>query len=233
MSLNFLPRKLQQRATKQTPESPNKGGPYGKEEPARTAQLFKGKRKVSSDDFSDEAILVSLRLAFSDYNLQHDNEFRELLSSVDEDECSFILSLVIRPALTSNLDIPLHRILKHNTLLLPAKTVGEAHLVRLIKSHSSDIEIRLRLSEPSTSHFDGAGGFEIRCTKWRRFLTRQWDDSFWEERTVYIVCLLSSSLKVCNHLRLQSSFRRTYLITFVRSRPSTSSWYPLPQNDRI
>jgi hypothetical protein len=186
MSLEFLPRKVQQQVNKSTSKKLGQDGVYSNEGLIRTTQVTKGKEKAPSDTITDETILISLRLAFSNYNLHNDNKLRELLSGVDVDECLLFCVLVVHPSLTEKPDISLDQILLQCNLLRTLKTIGRSRLVRLIKFHFPDIEIRLRLSEPSTSRFDDDGGFEMKSLKWTQ--TRQWDAGFWEERTVYIVC---------------------------------------------
>jgi hypothetical protein len=85
------------------------------------------------------------------------------------------------------IDIPLERIITHNSYLSSLDSVGHLQLMQLIKTHFPDIEIRLQLAEPSSSRANDQGGFEVRCLKWREALTRQWDEAYWEERTIYIV----------------------------------------------
>jgi hypothetical protein len=87
MSLNFLPRKLQQRTSKH-PTKNSIQSDSGKGDGGQLPDQFsKGKQKERSDEISDKTILTLLKLAFSDYNLNKDKEFRELLSSKEEPDC--------------------------------------------------------------------------------------------------------------------------------------------------
>jgi hypothetical protein len=105
MSLEFLPRKVHQQVNKTTSKSLRRDCVYSDEGIIRTTQITKGKQKAPSNTLTDETILITLRLAFSNYTLHNDNELREILSSSDVDECLFVSvfsEFVVHPSLTEN-----------------------------------------------------------------------------------------------------------------------------------
>jgi hypothetical protein len=88
MSFEFIPRKLQQRAIKQSSKTTKRDVSETKLEPTEVTQIAKGKHKVSLETSSEETILALLRLAFSDYTLYKNDGFRHLLLDMREDDCS-------------------------------------------------------------------------------------------------------------------------------------------------
>src|ERR1700742_1027040 len=88
MSLDFLPRKLQRRATKQAPKVAVQDDSISHFQPKEIGQNVKGKRKAAPEPISDEIILASFKLAFSDYTLNENNVFRDFLWRFEDEDCT-------------------------------------------------------------------------------------------------------------------------------------------------
>ena len=94
MSLEFLPRKLQQRPAKPQQSEAVRDGSERSNYNQKVDRIDKGKQKARSTEISDETVLTTLKLAFSNYTLQTDEAVRGLISSAGDNECIFGICVI-------------------------------------------------------------------------------------------------------------------------------------------
>lgn len=85
MSFDFIPRKLQnvKKVQHKQPVNPRKDVA----QPTGLVPDAKGKQKAETEAISDDDILLSLRLTFSDYTLWKDQNLREMLANPGDEGC--------------------------------------------------------------------------------------------------------------------------------------------------
>jgi hypothetical protein len=99
--------------------------------------------------------------------------------------------------------VPLSHLFRHSFAFSSIHIESEAVVAKALRNRAADgLEVRMLVSAPSTSRWYGGnrsakeelGGYEVRRTDFGTTVQRDYQRSYWEERTIYLVCTFSCAI---------------------------------------